>query len=521
MRCKSCNYALWRLKARTCPECGAPFKPSEHLFEPNSVRFRCPHCTQEYYGTDPNGLLTPREFDCVRCNAHIHMDEMVLEPAAGLSDEISQRSNPWLDPRKMGRFSRWMKTVGMSLTRPTELMRGTPRGRSGAAIWFALRSNLTYSLVGTSSIALMGLVLGLGMGAAAGGRAGGGAGVSMIVGLVVGVAGGLLATAIALVVLLGLWTMATHAILRLTGPVAGNLSDTGECLCYASGANVLAAIPCLGFYASAVSWIWPAISGALMLCERQKVSGLRAGFAAVLPPMAFASAAVGLFIWFVVWSMGNAANMRLGLSPLATATSINMARARAASDGMDASMHAAYLVTDNNLMAFDLVPHSGENLLERPVVDQYTLNDLELDTALPYKEDQARRTAVANAFRQAVPDSAPAYRLGDVVFIKDTGDKLSAGLRWSAVVVPEGGLTRIEHSIVVVDQFGGTKSYPLPTFQRQLGLENAARVAAGLAPIPDPATIPHDQRNWTPPPPVIDNSAIHDASPDPAEDPGH
>lgn len=28
MRCKTCNYRLWNLAGRTCPECGTGFRPS-------------------------------------------------------------------------------------------------------------------------------------------------------------------------------------------------------------------------------------------------------------------------------------------------------------------------------------------------------------------------------------------------------------------------------------------------------------------------------------------------------------
>ena len=80
MQCKSCEYPLWNLKARQCPECGTPFTPSEFEFVINSVRYCCPHCNQAYYGTSEKGHLVPSEFDCVTCGRHLTMDEMVLLP---------------------------------------------------------------------------------------------------------------------------------------------------------------------------------------------------------------------------------------------------------------------------------------------------------------------------------------------------------------------------------------------------------------------------------------------------------
>jgi hypothetical protein len=59
MRCRTCEYALWNLRWRECPECGTPFRPSEFDFAPMSVRFCRPSCGQEYYGTGPRGHLSP------------------------------------------------------------------------------------------------------------------------------------------------------------------------------------------------------------------------------------------------------------------------------------------------------------------------------------------------------------------------------------------------------------------------------------------------------------------------------
>ena len=85
MRCRTCDYPLWNLKTRQCPECGSQFSPVEYDFRPNTVRFCCPHCEQAYYGTDSRGHLEPRSFACVTCGEHLSMREMVLLPAEGLA----------------------------------------------------------------------------------------------------------------------------------------------------------------------------------------------------------------------------------------------------------------------------------------------------------------------------------------------------------------------------------------------------------------------------------------------------
>ena len=63
MRCKNCDYRLWNLVSRQCPECGTEFLPHEFEFVLNSVRFCCPYCQQDYYGTGDKGHLEPIEFE--------------------------------------------------------------------------------------------------------------------------------------------------------------------------------------------------------------------------------------------------------------------------------------------------------------------------------------------------------------------------------------------------------------------------------------------------------------------------
>ena len=119
MRCRTCDYALWNLPARLCPECGAAFRPSDFEFVPNSVRFCCPHCDQVYYGTTATGHLEPDRFDCVRCGERIAMDEMVLRPHEGLAEHLTQLgSNPWLQRHRRGRFKAWCATIGAALVSP-------------------------------------------------------------------------------------------------------------------------------------------------------------------------------------------------------------------------------------------------------------------------------------------------------------------------------------------------------------------------------------------------------------------
>ncbi len=139
MRCKVCEYRLWNLTARACPECGAAFRPSEFEFILNSVRFLCPYCQQDYYGTGANGHLDPIEFDCVQCSQHIHMDQMIVLPTQDVAEQQTQVDrNPWLHRKGWGSIKAWFVMIGRGMFGPAKLMRATPAATSPwSAIWFA------------------------------------------------------------------------------------------------------------------------------------------------------------------------------------------------------------------------------------------------------------------------------------------------------------------------------------------------------------------------------------------------
>ena len=114
MYCRNCDYSLWNIPGRQCPECGDAFLPSEYEFKPGAVKFCCPDCSQQYYGTSYKGHLRPNEFDCVECGRHLEMDEMTLLPAEGWDEHsVGSATSPWVRPNK-GLIKRWFCTVGWS-----------------------------------------------------------------------------------------------------------------------------------------------------------------------------------------------------------------------------------------------------------------------------------------------------------------------------------------------------------------------------------------------------------------------
>ncbi len=295
MECKRCDYRLWNLKSRQCPECGTPFHVSDYEFVPNSVQFCCPDCGQAYYGTGPKGHLVPPRFACIQCGRSLHMDDMVLLPTEGLEEEQTQTFRPaWLDRKKRGVVRSWFSMVGVALTSPGRLIRATPVDSSlPAAFWFAVFTQFLISVGMLLPFFIVPAVMLLATGSGPGGRL-----------FAIAPVGAIMAAgALAIVPLLGLWGLLAHGLLRLTGPTFAGPRRTCQALCYSSGANALTGIPCLGYY---VGWIWWLVSAVVMVKEGQRVRGPRAAFAVLTGPLLSIAGLIGLYVWFMISVMGAA-----------------------------------------------------------------------------------------------------------------------------------------------------------------------------------------------------------------------
>ncbi len=159
-----------------------------------------------------------------------------------------------------------------------------------------------------------------------------------------------------------------------------------------------------------------------------------------------------------------------------------------------APTHAGTYVLNGTLASEELVPFSGMELALKPLVDGYTISSLESTDA----DRQARALA---AFEGAIPADAVAYRLGDFVFIAPPPEATAITGLWSCIVIPEGGFTDTKAYVAVLDGLGSPSTFDQTNFSAMLAMQNRLRAARRLPPIPDPAAIPHDQRNWTAPTP--------------------
>lgn len=473
MFCKSCEYPLWNLTARQCPECGATFKPSDFEFAINSIRFCCPHCRQHYFGTDPQGLLVPRQFECVACHQRIDMDEMVLLPAEGWNEEQTRAAEvPWTKRKKIGFWRGWFGTIAMSMTSPSKLIRALPiEGQSRGAFWFAVLTNFCFMFIGIAMSVLLMFLIGMMFAQGPQGVAGAASGAIFFTGTLTIVP--ILFFSLAIF----LWALAAHGLLRLTGPTRYGPRRTFDALCYANGANILAAIPCCGPYMQSAAWIWSGVSATIMLRQTHQVNGFRAALAVFTPPLAVVGVVVGLFMWAManVASMGTTfvhSNMAHGAARSAGAV-IDWAR----DHGGQPPRHAFELVESGLVFSGVFTDWSNRDTSVAGV-----------DPMQMYALDPVERKAAVERVVLSMPSGIIAHRVGNSVFT------------YHGIVFPPAGQPDARLWVVVMESpnarrliaglaDGSTIEIGYAELPRMLSEQNQVREAEGLAPLPDLASV--------------------------------
>ncbi|MBL8757651.1 MAG: YIP1 family protein, partial [Phycisphaerae bacterium] len=375
MHCKSCQYPLWKLAARACPECGAPFKPSDFDFRPESVKFCCPHCWQTYYGTDDRGHLIPRAFACVKCSQHIDLDQMVLLPAKGFEAENATDADtvPWFNRRAVGWWKGLWRTTVMGAFKPHRLGDALRRERSPfLGIGFALILNLIFSLL--SGLAFIVIPIALAAIALAGFGAGGmRSAMAGFLGFLLAIALAILCTVVVLLLSLAIWAVVAHLLLLAVGGRAASLRDTFRVICLTSGANILLGVPCFGSYFIAITWIWWVISAGLCMARTHLVSPLKGILAAAVLPVAVAAISFSAIFFWAVPAMFNAIQQAqtqmqaAGTNRATQQTSTLAAAIIAASVAGRPPLHAAELVLDRAVYPADLT-QTGSNTPLEPTV---------------------------------------------------------------------------------------------------------------------------------------------------------
>ncbi len=492
MRCKTCDYQLWNLTEKRCPECGAPFRPSDFDLVPSSVQFLCPHCRQAYYGTGPRGHLVPVEFDCASCGQHVHMDDMLLLPAPGHED-VQTRVNrlPWLERGELGYVKAWIGTVKLALVGQYQLMRALPlTSPTGSAWLFAFVTLLLTTFVGM----VMGAGFMLALSAIPAFTGAGPTPLGLFRMMIVQQLTTTGLTIVGTLLFMALWGLVTHVMLRLTGGAAHGLSRTMQAILYGYGAHAVSVVPCVG----ASAGIWWLVSSILMVKEGQKVHGGRATLAVLTPPgvallLVVAIGFVAVIGMFSGWTGGPFAGFAGMGADVKTQAVLDAVTTYAEDHSGTGPTHAVQLLTGDYLAGADLIGSETATSEEDVTLAGTTLDEFELLPA-------AKQLTLQQKLLQQMPKSVAAHRLGDFVFVHHGIDLSNCdGQLWIVISSPDpatnsafmAGLGPAQMAVGLAD--GKVTTFPMMSLPSQLAQQNKLRAVHNLPPLPDPATVKHAQ----------------------------
>jgi hypothetical protein len=483
MRCKGCDYALFEIAARACPECGLPFKPSDFDFTLNSVRFCCPHCRQAYFGTDTRGHLQPRRFVCVSCANEIDMDDMIVATREEVPEAVTVPDRmPWFERRRIGVVSAFFATIWRSMINPVRLAGTLPAGPASvrsastlSGLWFATLVVALTVAIGTSAM----FVLPAGMGVTAG--AGGG----MLFGVAVTALFMFVVPLLVALALIALWVLGAHAILRVTGTTRGGLASTFDSIGFSSGVVLPAIIPCVGWMILPFVIIWWVIVAVVMLAKAQAVEGWRAALACAGPPVTMLLVSVALVV-IGTYAMPTlpaipppaapvVVTPGIAAGPNGTSQAMVSARAALISRAIEAfraergqwPTHGIDLVASGHVTASRLV----QDFTADTTFGSMALSDL----------DYIERPRVEAIAQASVADLVPptnTHRVGDTWFLfGGLPHDLRDDTVWAAIVADGLG------GCVIITTDGGTTPRGMPD-EDDIAEQNAYRASLGLPALP-------------------------------------
>ena len=294
MQCKKCGYHLWNIQGRTCPECGVEFSISDYDFVPNAIAFCCPHCKQDYYGTDERGHLEPPAFECVQCANYVEMNQMIVRPGQGYEhDKSTMQEHPWENrDDQTNIFKGWFRTSIAAMLRPAELVKLPPDPNMRSGHWGFMAFNMFLSnLLGVGLIFVVMMIVA--MVASPSSAAGFGMGIGMLFGVTFGLTIGILIN----MGMVAIWGAVSHLCLKLLAQPQGDMTDTFRCVCYANGTTAMVAVPICGPYIlSLVGSVWWIVSTILMMMQVHKTSGLKTSIAVLILPLFFIGLITVLFL---------------------------------------------------------------------------------------------------------------------------------------------------------------------------------------------------------------------------------
>ncbi len=479
MRCRTCDYPLWNVKARQCPDCGAAFKPSDFTFEPGKVRYLCPHCSTAYYGTSETGHLEPPEFTCVTCQQAVRMDEMAIAPLEGEATVAMGAANPWLERTSL--FRPFFRSVWEVLVRPQQFGRTIPLAAElGQAVGFFAMGTMASLVVNLLMQACILGAVGYGLSQVAPkapnpfGAAGIGRQLTqgVLLGLTVSVLWVLIESVLA------------HVVFRITRPRATSravpMGRGVQAYLYGGGAGAalmcLQAIPCCG---SVVGFAWFGLSIfviGMLLRETYGISTARAMWTMV-------GVRVITVIFFIIAMIGVALTVPqvMGLPPGLLKRVLAGRTVQTTGTAL-----SAYRSANGAWPATPIDPFSSDTL---GLIELVELTRVSGPAAIGGLSGGAIFTDDGTLFAKEQASLAglivpgKPFRLSGAVFVYPIAS--AAPGEW-LVIADAKGISPIVRVVTAT----GEVVYSKEEFVVRLAEENARRATAGEAPLPDPAAVP-------------------------------
>lgn len=483
MRCKKCRYPLWDLGARQCPECGAPFRPSEYTFGIGAVEFHCQHCAQVYYGTSQLGHLQPRSFRCVKCANSIDMDEMRLTPAPGAAaDEVTPSEIPLLAIGKQRGFPAFRTTCWWAIAKPRRLGEGVPAsGAVGPVTGFMLLTQLMASICPLFWLWLFmfGEILF---------GSGGPARIAFLGVLIPFAILALMGYVIMVAVWIPVWSLTAHVLLRMTGTTRGGPGLTYSSVCLSSGTGVMALVPLVALIAP----VWWVVSAVLVLAEAQRVSLRRAAMAVAVPVMMVVAGFAGMAS---MAASGLPAPYGGGMTVTPPAASVSHAGDIArviqveVMTKLDGKMpDPIALLTDGKMRPEWLIGVGTATTTGNASLGGIPLRDV------PYQSrEQVREMRDRLARVPGPPRGAGELRLGDVVFTySGAEERVPPADVWVAIVWPDSRINSVEDphgEVWVLTKDGKATPHRVSDFGEVFKEQNVVRAQKGLKPLRHPRDV--------------------------------
>jgi hypothetical protein len=239
--------------------------------------------------------------------------------------------------------------------------------------------------------------------------------------------------------------------------------------------------------------VWTAVSAILMIRQSQKVSGLRASFAVLTPPLLIIGALVTWIVFAMIPSMQQsvvqaraavAAQQQLQAKGIVNSHAqevLTALKARAA----DPPRHAARLVADGDVASPQFVLSDFGDPGSVPI-GRLNLRSLE-SSPRSLRQQEIKRLEMAMG-------SAPVHRLGDFVFTYQSIDMAAdPPYLWLFVAEVAGGPADSAKTDLWIVGLNSGNLYPVAPadLQTELKGQNAVRRARGLPAIPHPSTVKH------------------------------